>query len=122
MNTNQDNKTSIDKESLLEQSVQIENNVEVQDYVSEIDEEYLDSEIKEDNSDSESEEYECDTCDKLFENKDELDKHVTNTGIQCGFCHYCVVKGEELNCPELRKCVEMEHWDFSWHPTLHVFT
>ena len=55
-----------------------------------------------------SEDNECNICDTLFSNKDELDKHMTNNGIRCGFCHFCVVRGEELNCPELRKCVQMD--------------
>ena len=56
----------------------------------------------------------------MFAKKAEFGKHVTETGIQCGFYHLCRVRGEELECPELRKCVEMDHMDFSWHPTSHI--
>ena len=118
MSIKHDNILNIDKRNLLvQQSVQTENNVEVEDSVSENEEEF---ENEKEWSDSKIEEFECDTCDKLFANKAELDKHKTDTGIQCGFCHFCVVHGEELDCPELRKCVEMDHMDFSWHPTFHV--
>ena len=66
----------------------------------------MDSQDKEHNSDSEIGEIECDTCNKMFASKAELDKHVSNIGLQFGFCHFCVMHGEEL--------------DFSWHPTFHV--
>ena len=69
MNTNHDNKLSIEKERLFEESVQRENNGEVEDSVSEIDETYLDYEIEEDISNSKSEEYECDTCDNCLKQR-----------------------------------------------------
>ena len=80
----------------------------------------MDSQNEEHNSDSKGGENACDTCNKMFASKAELDKHVSNIRLQCGFCHFCVVHGEELDSPELRKCVELDHMDFSWHPTFYV--
>ena len=79
------------------------------------------SENEEKDFDYEKAEFECcDLCEKLFKDPAGLEKHNTDTEIQCGFCHICVVRGKELDCPELRKCVELEHMNLSWHPTFYI--